>query len=94
MCRSIKPLQNLEPPATGDEVHAAALQYVRKISGATHPSKANQAAVDDAVARITAVSQELLDALVTQAPPRNREEEAVKAKARFEKRLAREGARV
>lgn len=89
MCRSIKPLQNLEPAATQDEVHAAALQYVRKISGTTHPSKANQAAVDDAVAQITRISQELLDALVTTAPPRNRDDEARRTKERFERRLAR-----
>lgn len=89
MCRSIKPLQNLEPAATAEEVHAAALQYVRKISGATHPSKANAAAVEHAVDQITRISAELLDSLVTTAPPRNREEEARKAKARFEKRLAR-----
>lgn len=89
MCRSIKPLQNLDPPASPEEVHAASLQYVRKISGATHPSKANQAAVDAAVEQITRISQELLDSLVTTAPPRNRDEEAAKAKARFERRLAR-----
>lgn len=93
MCRSIKPLQNLEPAATPDEVHSAALQYVRKISGASHPSKANEAAVESAVVRIAAISQELLDALVTSAPPRGREEEAVKAKARFARRLLRDGAR-
>ena len=70
------------------------MQYVRKISGATHPSKANQAAVEVAVARITAISQELLDSLVTPAPPRDREKEAQKARSRFERRSAREGAQV
>ncbi|SDT36192.1 DUF2277 domain-containing protein [Actinoplanes derwentensis] len=86
MCRSIHQLHNFEPPATPDEVHAAALQYVRKIAGSTRPSQANQAAFDQAVAAVTAATAELLSALVTTAAPRNREEEAVKARARAEKR--------
>ncbi|GAA1608538.1 DUF2277 domain-containing protein [Actinoplanes couchii] len=86
MCRSIHQLHNFEPPATEDEVHAAALQYVRKIAGTTKPSQANQAAFDAAVAAVTAATAELLAALVTNAPPKNREEEAVKARARFEAR--------
>ncbi|GGB41327.1 hypothetical protein GCM10011492_35300 [Flexivirga endophytica] len=82
MCRNIRPLNNFEPPATDDEVSAAALQFVRKIAGSTKPSKANQAAYDKAVAAITLASRELLDALVTTAPPKDREEEAAKARAR------------
>ncbi len=89
MCRNIRTLHNFEPPATRDEVHAAALQYVRKVSGATKPSAANQAAFDEAVAEIAHVTRHLLEALVTTAPPKNREEEAVKARARSEKRFAR-----
>ena len=88
MCRNIRTLHNFEPPATEDEVHAAALQYVRKISGATKPSKANEAAFEQAVAAVTAASRELLDALVTTAPPKDREVEAAKAKARAAKRYA------
>lgn len=82
MCRNIRPLNNFEPPATDDEVSAAALQFVRKIAGSTKPSKANQAAYDKAVAAITHASRELLDSLVTTAPPKDREEEAAKARAR------------
>jgi hypothetical protein len=89
MCRNIRTLHNFEPPATGDEVHAAALQYVRKVSGTTKPSAANQAAFDEAVAEIAHLTRHLLEALVTAAPPKNREEEAVKARARSEKRFAR-----
>ena len=89
MCRNIHTLHNFEPPATGDEVHAAALQYVRKVSGTTKPSAANQAAFDDAVAQVTHITRHLLEALVTTAPPKNREAEAVKARARAEKRYAR-----
>jgi hypothetical protein len=89
MCRNIRTLHNFEPPATHDEVHAAALQYVRKVSGTTKPSAANQAAFDEAVHEIAHLTRHLLDALVTAAPPKNREEEAVKAKARSEKRFAR-----
>ena len=88
MCRNIRPLANFEPPVTHDEVHAAALQYVRKISGSTKPSKANEAAFEHAVEAITAVSAELLASLVTSAPPRDREVEAAKAKARSAKRFA------
>ncbi|GAA2163319.1 MULTISPECIES: DUF2277 domain-containing protein [Glycomyces] len=90
MCRSVKTLFNFDPPATGEEVHAAALQYVRKISGSTHPSHANQEAFDAAVAAIAAATQELLDNLVTTAPPKDREVEAAKAKARVAKRFGTE----
>jgi hypothetical protein len=86
MCRNIKTLHNFEPPATHEEVHAAALQYVRKISGSTKPSQANQAAFDRAVAEVTEISERLLAELVTAAPPRDREVEAAKARARAEKR--------
>ncbi|MBT2567532.1 DUF2277 domain-containing protein [Arthrobacter sp. ISL-85] len=82
MCRNIRTLHNFEPHATSQEVHAAALQYVRKISGSTKPSKANQEAFDDAVHEIAHITQHLLDSLVTQAPPKDREEEAAKARAR------------
>ncbi|MCD6638936.1 MAG: DUF2277 domain-containing protein [Nocardioides sp.] len=82
MCRNIRPLNNFEPPATSQEVTAAALQYVRKVSGATKPSQANQAAFDRAVAEIAHITQHLLDDLVTTAPPKNRETEAEKARAR------------
>jgi len=82
MCRNIRPLNNFEPPATRDEVTAAALQYVRKVSGTTKPSQANQAAFDAAVREIAHLTQHLLDDLVTTAPPKNREVEAEKAKAR------------
>lgn len=86
MCRNIRPLNNFEPPASPDEVTAAALQYVRKIGGAAKPSAANQAAYDQAVAEIAAASQRLLDSLVTTAPPKNRETEAAKARARAQLR--------
>jgi len=82
MCRNIRTLHNFEPHATSEEVHAAALQYVRKISGSTKPSKANQEAFDDAVHEIAHITQHLLDSLVTQAPPKDRDAEAAKAKAR------------
>ena len=88
MCRNIRQLHNFEPPATQDEVHDAALQYVRKISGSTRPSQVNQHAFDHAVEEVAAASQRLLDSLVTQAPPKNREEEAAKARARAAKRYA------
>ena len=88
MCRSIHQLHNFEPPATPDEIQAAALQYVRKIAGATRPSQANQAAFDAAVAAVAAATEELLANLVTTAPPRDREVEAAKARARAEKRYA------
>ena len=89
MCRNIRTLHNFEPAATSQEVQAAALQYVRKVSGSTHPSQANQAAFDAAVAEIAHVTQHLLDALVTNAPPKDREVEAAKARARAETRYAR-----
>lgn len=82
MCRSIHTLHNFAPAATSEEVHAAALQYVRKIAGTTKPSKANQDAFDRAVAEIAHATQHLLDDLVTSAPPKNREEEAAKGRAR------------
>ncbi|MFG1994817.1 DUF2277 domain-containing protein [Actinoplanes sp. NPDC048988] len=88
MCRNIHQLHNFDPPATPDEIHAAALQYVRKVAGSTRPSQANQAAFDRAVAAVTAVTAELLGELVTTAPPKNREEEAAKARARAERRYA------
>lgn len=82
MCRNIHTLHNFEPAATSDEVHAAALQYVRKIAGTTKPSRANEEAFDEAVHAIAHATQHLLDALTTSAPPKNREEEAEKARAR------------
>jgi hypothetical protein len=88
MCRNIHPLNNFEPAATDDEVHAAALQYVRKISGSTKPSKANEEAFNRAVAEIAHVSHHLLEDWVTNAPPKNREVEAAKAKERSAKRFA------
>ncbi len=88
MCRNIHTLHNFEPAATDDEVHAAALQFVRKISGSTKPSKANAAAFDRAVEEIAHISRHLLEDLVSMAPPKNREIEAEKAKARSAKRFA------
>jgi hypothetical protein len=82
MCRNIRPLANFEPPVTSDEVQAAALQYVRKISGTTRPSRANTEAFERAVAEVAAASERLLEALVTTAPPRDREVEAAKARER------------
>lgn len=82
MCRNIRTLHNFEPPASHDEVHAAALQYVRKVSGATRPSQANQEAFDAAVAEVAATTQRLLERLTTSAPPKDREVEAEKARAR------------
>jgi hypothetical protein len=82
MCRNIRTLHNFEPPATGDEVRAAALQYVRKISGTTKPSQANEQAFAHAVAEVTAATQRLLGSLVTSAPPKDREREAARARAR------------
>ena len=90
MCRNIRTLHNFEPAATGAEVEAAALQYVRKISGSTRPSQANQAAFDRAVAEIAHVTRHLLDELVTTAPPKDREVEAAKARARARERYARD----
>jgi hypothetical protein len=89
MCRNIRPLNNFEPPATRDEVTAAALQYVRKVAGTTKPSQANQAVFDRAVQEIAHITQHLLDDLVTTAPPKSREVEAAKARARAELRYAR-----
>ena len=89
MCRNIRPLNNFEPPATRDEVTAAALQYVRKVSGTTKPSQANQAAFDAAVAKVAHITEHLLDDWVTAAPPKNREVEAEKARARAAVRYAR-----
>ncbi len=88
MCRNIHTLYNFEPPATEDEVRASALQYVRKISGFTKPSQANEEAFSRAVDEVTAVSQRLLDALVTNAAPKDREVERERAKARAAKRFA------
>jgi hypothetical protein len=82
MCRNIKTLHNFEPPATEEEIRASALQFVRKLSGSARPSQANQPAFDRAVDQVTAAARELLVALVTSAPPRNREEEAAKARVR------------
>lgn len=89
MCRNIRTLHNFDPPATNDEVHAAALQYVRKVAGTIRPSAANQSAFDAAVAAVAHATEHLLDALVTTAPAKNRDEEAAKARARAEKRYAR-----
>jgi hypothetical protein len=88
MCRSIKTLFNFEPPATSDEVRAASLQFVRKLSGFNKPSKANEEAFDLAVDRVSAAAQELLDSLVTNAEPRDRETEAEKARLRARERFA------
>jgi hypothetical protein len=86
MCRNIRPLNNFEPPATRDEVTAAALQFVRKVSGTTKPSQVNQEAFDQAVHEIAHITQHLLDRLVTNAPPKDREVEAAKARARAQLR--------
>ena len=86
MCRSIKTLHNFQPPATGEEIGASALQFVRKLSGFPRPSKANQAAFDRAVEQVTAAAHELLDSLVTNAPPRDREVESAKARAKAAER--------
>ncbi|MGY2873605.1 hypothetical protein ACVW00_000795 [Marmoricola sp. URHA0025 HA25] len=88
MCRNIRTLHNFEPPASRDEVQAAALQYVRKVSGTTKPSQANREAFDLAVAEVAAVTEKLLDHLTSTAPPKNREIEAAKARARAEQRYA------
>ena len=89
MCRNIKPLFNFEPPVTDDEIQAAALQFVRKISGFNAPSKTNEAAFNAAVAEVTAAARTLLSALETHAPPKNREEEAAKAQTRAVQRFSR-----
>jgi hypothetical protein len=90
MCRNIRTLHNFEPPATPDEVHGAALQYVRKISGSAQPSRANAEAFERAVAAVTAATRQLLDELVTTAPPRDREVEAAKARERAAARYGRQ----
>ena len=87
MCRNIKTLANFEPPATDDEIQASALQFVRKLSGSTKPSHANEAAFNAAVAEVSAVARRLVDSLTTTAPPKNREAEARKAKERAAKRF-------
>jgi hypothetical protein len=88
MCRNIKTLANFCPPATDDEVRASALQFVRKVSGMNKPSRANEAAFNSAVDEVTATARQLVAALVTTAPPRNREDEARKAKERSRARFA------
>ena len=89
MCRNIRTLHNFDPPAEQEEVHDAALQYVRKISGSTKPSKANEEAFNRAVDEVTAATRKLLDSLVTNAPPKDREVEAEKARARAAERYGR-----
>ncbi len=86
MCRNIRPLNNYEPPATDDEVYAAALQYVRKVAGTSRPSRVNQEVFDQAVDQIAAGTRELVNSLVTRAPPKNREVEAAKARVRAARR--------
>jgi hypothetical protein len=88
MCRNIRTLHNFEPPATEEEIHASALQYVRKISGSTKPSQVNAEPFDRAVEAVAAITRQLLDELETSAPPKDREVEAAKARARAEKRYA------
>jgi hypothetical protein len=87
MCRNIRTLFNFEPPATENEIRASALQFVRKLSGFTRPSKANQVAFDRAVDKVSRAARELIDSLVTNAPPRDRELEALKAKAKSAERF-------
>jgi hypothetical protein len=89
MCRNIRTLHNFEPPATEEEIRAAALQYVRKVSGTTRPSRANAAAFERAVEEVAAASSRLLAELVTNAPPRDREQEAARARERAVKRFGR-----
>ncbi|MFN2182045.1 MAG: DUF2277 domain-containing protein [Candidatus Promineifilaceae bacterium] len=89
MCRNIKVLYNYEPPATAEEIEASARQYVRKVSGYSRPSKANEKAFEEAVRQVAQVTRELLDSLVTNAPARDREEEAAKARARAAERYGR-----
>ena len=88
MCRNIKTLANFEPPATSVEVRALALQFVRKLSGSTHPSRANEEAFNRAIDEVTAAAERLIQSLQTKAPPRNREEEMRKARERSQKRFA------
>lgn len=87
MCRNIKTLANFEPPASSDEIHASALQFVRKLSGVTHPSRANEAVFDRAVEEVTAAARRIIESLETNAAPRTREEEARKAQERSRKRF-------
>ena len=89
MCRNIKTLHNFAPPATDEEVRASAIQFVRKVSGFARPSKANEAAIEVAVERISSATRELLHSLVTHAPPRDRDIEAAKARSRAQLRFAR-----
>ncbi len=88
MCRNIRTLHNYQPPATVEEIEAAAVQYVRKVSGSRDPSQVNREAFDQAIASVAEATRELLEQLVTKAPPKNREEEAAKARARSAKRFA------
>ena len=88
MCRNIRTLANFAPPATDDEIRASSLQFVRKLSGSTRPSRANEAAFNQAVEDVTAAAQRLVHSFTTSAPPRNREDEIAKAKARAVKRYA------
>lgn len=88
MCRNIRVLHNFEPPATSEEIHAAALQYVRKVSGAAKPSKANEVAFNEAVAAVSQATARLLEQLVTSTPPKDREDEAAKARERSRARFA------
>jgi hypothetical protein len=87
MCRNIRVLYNFDPPATEEEIHAAAEQYVRKVSGSTHPSKANEEPFERAVEAVVAATRQLLSELTTSAPPRDREREAARARARAEARF-------
>jgi hypothetical protein len=88
MCRNIRQLHNFDPPANQEEIQDAALQFVRKVSGSTKPSKANEEAFNLAVEEVTVATRKLIDSLVTNAPPKNREEEAAKRRAKFEARFA------
>jgi hypothetical protein len=88
MCRNIKTLANFEPPATGDEIRASALQFVRKLSGTNRPSRANEAAFNRAIEEVTATAERLIQSLTTAAPPRNRDEELRKARERARERFA------
>jgi len=88
MCRNIKTLFNFDPPATDEEIRAASLQFVRKLSGFNAPSRANEAAFNAAIEEVAAIARRLIDSLETQAPPKNREEEAAKARARAAERFA------
>ena len=88
MCRNIRQLHNFDPPASEEEIHDASLQFVRKVSGSTKPSQANSEAFDLAVEEVAASTRKLLDSLVTHAPPKNREEEAAKRRAKYEARFA------